>query len=78
MTLRKEAPDPEKDRSGIFDAVFRPGDEAPYSGMYFCTGCDAAVPASEHDPLPSRSHHRHSPEQGEIRWKILLPAKKDH
>jgi hypothetical protein len=56
-----------------FDKEHRPGDAAPFSGIYRCMGCGREVASNEQEPLPPQNHHQH-PQQTAIRWKMVVYA----
>lgn len=57
-----------------FDAIYKPGAETPYSGIYRCVGCNSEVASNEGNPLPPQNHHQHTTAQGSIRWQIVVHA----
>jgi hypothetical protein len=60
-----------------FDTVCRPGNIAPYSGIYRCQGCGREVTSEANNPLPPQTHHQHQyPQQGHIQWGLVVYA--DH
>jgi hypothetical protein len=59
-----------------FDTIHKPGTATPFSGVYRCMGCHAEVVSEKAKPLPPQNHHQHTPEQGEIRWRLVVYA--DH
>jgi hypothetical protein len=65
-----------RDLSAIFDEVHSPGQTAPRSGVYRCEGCGREASSTEGHPLPPQSHHMHTPDQGSIRWRLIVYA--DH
>ncbi len=56
----------------VFDAVSRPDNLAPRSGIYRCLGCGREVTSEENNPLPPQSHHQHQPHQGHIQWQMIV------
>jgi hypothetical protein len=56
----------------IFDQIYEPESRTPYSGLYRCTGCGGEIVSESGRPFPSHNHHRHEPEQGSIRWQLLV------
>lgn len=65
-----------KSESDAFDREHRPGEEAPYSGIYRCMGCHREVASNQSQPLPPQNHHQHQLAQGSIRWRLIVYA--DH
>jgi hypothetical protein len=57
-----------------FDRVLTPGTIAANSGIYRCVGCGDEVACNKDNPLPSQNHRQHNPNQGAIRWKLLVFA----
>lgn len=55
-----------------FDAVYHPGVPAPFSGIYRCTACGDEDACNKGYPLPPQNHRQHRPEQGAIRWQLLV------
>ena len=62
--------------SEAFDGEHPPGYAAPFSGIYRCLGCGKEVASNQQQPLPPQNHHQHSPQQGSIRWRLVVYA--DH
>lgn len=65
-----------QNNSAEFDKEHKPGDAAPHSGIYRCTGCGKEVASNAGEPLPPQNHHQHNAIQGPIRWKLIVYA--DH
>ncbi len=59
-----------------YDELHLPGSVAPYAGIYRCDGCGHENGAPLGGSLPDVNHHRHSGEQGAIRWRLIVFA--DH
>lgn len=57
-----------------FDAELKPGTIAANSGIYRCVGCGDEDACNKNNPLPSQNHRQHSPQQGAIRWQLLVCA----
>lgn len=57
-----------------FDAIHGPGDNTPFSGIYRCEGCTREIASNADNPLPPQNHHQHSPQQGTIRWRLIVYA----
>ncbi|SFO86228.1 hypothetical protein SAMN03159417_00371 [Ralstonia sp. NFACC01] len=60
-----------------WNAVHKPGETVPLSGIYRCTGCNKEVASNKGDPFPPQNHHQHGTDQPPIRWKLLVRAKTD-
>ncbi|OJX57693.1 MAG: hypothetical protein BGO89_06895 [Candidatus Kapaibacterium thiocyanatum] len=60
-----------------FNAIHKPGTKVPYSGIYQCQGCDNEIASNANgsDRFPPENHHQHTPEQGAIRWKLIVATK---
>ena len=59
-----------------YDELHSAGSVAPYAGIYRCDGCGHEVAAPVGCSLPNTDHHRHTNEQGAIRWRLIVFA--DH
>jgi hypothetical protein len=59
-----------------FDQEHKPGAAAPFSSIYRCMGCGSEVASNQTQPLPPQNHHQHNPNQGAIRWRLIVYA--DH
>lgn len=55
-----------------FDEIHHPGNATPYSGIYRCEGCGKNEVSTQGHPLPPQNHHQHSPNQGAIRWRLVV------
>lgn len=55
-----------------FDKVWKPGETPNFAGIYRCTGCGDEIASNKGVQLPSQNHRQHSPNQGAIRWKLLV------
>jgi hypothetical protein len=60
-----------------FDEIHQPGASTPYSAIYKCTGCGKEIVSERNKPFPPQNHHQHTPEQGDIRWKMIVYAEHD-
>ena len=65
-----------KNEHAAFDAIHKPGEQAPHSGIYRCEGCGSEVASNQGQPLPTQNHNQHSANQGAIRWRLIVYA--DH
>ena len=59
-----------------FDVLYAPGQAPPFSGIYKCMGCGREVVAEQARQLPPQNHHQHFPNQGAVRWVLIVYA--DH
>jgi hypothetical protein len=62
--------------SPAFDSDHPPGNRAPYAGIYRCMGCYREIGIADGHTLPPQNHHTHMPQQGHIRWRLIVWA--DH
>lgn len=60
--------------SDAFDAIHKPGNAAPYAGIYRCTGCGHEIGIAAGHILPSQNHPKHEPHHGDIRWQLVVFA----
>lgn len=58
----------------IFDIVYKPGDSAPYAGIYRCAGCGHEIGIAQGHTLPAEGHSQHPEASGPISWKLLVFA----
>ncbi|HLE57524.1 MAG TPA: protein L [Rhodothermia bacterium] len=65
-------------RSGdrAFDALQVAGAQTPHPGIYMCEGCGREIVSACGFPLPPQNHHEHTPEQGPIRWRMIVYAER--
>lgn len=56
-----------------FDRILESGAYAPWPGIYRCEPCgrEVAIAAADH-ALPTENHHQHRPDQGPIRWRLVV------
>ncbi|MCX8506143.1 MAG: hypothetical protein ORN98_05975 [Alphaproteobacteria bacterium] len=54
---------------------YKPGEIAPESGDYKCSGCGHEVHVEAEGRFPPENHHQHSPEHGAIRWHSVSHSK---
>jgi hypothetical protein len=66
-----------KSDHALFDKVFDPGVDTPYSGIYRCTVCGQEDTSVKDKPLPPQNHHLHQPSQGPIRWRLVVGHQPD-
>lgn len=76
MATYKYDKDVQKLDHAAFDSEHKPGEAAPFSGIYRCKGCGSEVASNQTEPLPSQNHSQHSAAQGAIRWRLAVYA--DH
>lgn len=76
MAIYKYAEFLQKSNEAVYDSIYKPGQAAPYSGIYRCEGCGREVASNEGEPLPPQNHHQHSLHQGAVRWRLVVYA--DH
>lgn len=72
MAVYKYAQYLEQSNHNAFDAIHNPGDPLPYSGIYRCEGCGQNYACNQDDPLPPQNSHQHTPQQGRIRWRLVV------
>lgn len=58
----------------VFETEHEPGKKVSHSGIYVCTGCGQERALNAGDPFTTQNHKQHSPDQGEIRWKLRVYA----
>jgi len=73
MALCKDSARVKYSSHAAFDAVHKPGETVPHSGIYRCINCDDEVACNKGDPFPSQNHQQHSP-PSPIRWQLLVFA----
>lgn len=59
-------------KNKTFDLPLQPSAFVPCGGIYKCTGCGTEVALEGVGLLPDRSHHKHSPVQGQIQWQLIV------
>lgn len=59
-------------KNTTFDQVLPAGLHIPSGGIYRCVGCGNEVAQEANSVLPDRSHHPHTPAQGEVRWQLVV------
>ena len=63
-----------KSEHEAYDAIYKPGENCPNSGIYRCVGCGDEIASNKDNPFPPQNHPQHSTAQGAIRWKLLVWA----
>ena len=61
-----------KSSNDVFDNIYSPGDEAPHSGIYRCTGCGKECTSITRRTLPPQDHHQHTNSAVPIRWQLAV------
>lgn len=74
MAIYKDGSRLTQTQDAAFDADHNPGIAAPHAGIYRCTGCDHEIGIAAGHTLPSQGHSQHGPNQGPIRWRLLVYA----
>lgn len=74
MALYKYESNIQPSKHEAFDKIYTPGQKVPYSGIYKCQSCgnEIASNAIDDDVFPPENHHQHKPEQGKIRWRLIV------
>jgi hypothetical protein len=54
-----------------FESVHKPGQIAPWSGVYRCINCGDESACNKGDPLPPQNHHQHK-QTAPIAWRLLV------
>ena len=62
----------EKSDHQAFDQVWEAAAQTQYSGVFRCEGCGRWVTSVYPHPLPPQNHHQHLPQQGRIRWRLIV------
>lgn len=57
-----------------FDTERDPGSAALDAGIYRCAECGHEIGIAKTHTLPPQNHHKHSPAQGRIRWRLIVAA----
>lgn len=57
-----------------YDALHNPGEICGNSGIYRCASCGDEIASNKGNPFPPQNHHQHAPEQGAIRWQLIVFA----
>jgi len=73
MALYKDGDRLKHSADAAFDAIHKPGETVPHSGIYRCTSCDDEIACNKGDPFPPQNHHQHQP-PAPIRWRLLVYA----
>jgi hypothetical protein len=66
-----------KSDHALFDQIFEPGQTTLYSGIYKCEVCGKEDTCIKDKPLPLENHHQHQPNQGPIRWRMVVGYQPD-
>jgi hypothetical protein len=74
MALYKHVDYLTRSTAEIFDQENKPGVAAPRSGIFRCVGCGREVASNQEESLPPRNHHKHTRQQGHIRWRLIVYA----
>lgn len=74
MALCKDRDKIKPSEDPAFDVSHQPGAAAPHSGIYRCANCGDEVASNATQPLPPQNHQQHNPQNGPIRWKLLVYA----
>lgn len=69
-TFLAESQDP------AFDQLCEPGTAARWPGLYRCHGCGHEIAIAANHTLPPQNHHQHTPQQGEIQWRLVVSHKR--
>lgn len=55
-----------------FETIFEPTQSTPWSGIFRCEGCGKEIVHVSEKPLPGWDDHKHSFQQGWIRWRLIV------
>jgi hypothetical protein len=58
--------------SAVFNLSYGPGANAPYGGVYKCTGCGHEIGIARYHSLPPQNHHTHVNQYVPIRWQPVV------
>lgn len=72
MALYKHGNHLSQSQDAAFDAEHSPGSAAPHPGIYKCTNCGDEIAIAGGHILPPQNHKQHSPNNGRIKWKLLV------
>lgn len=72
MALYKDGSKLSYNNHANFDKIWKPGETPPDNGIYECQGCGDEIASNKGVQLPSQNHRQHSPQQGAIRWKMIV------
>jgi hypothetical protein len=70
--LYKDARYLQQSNDRAFDEIHEPGMATPHSGIYRCEGCGRCITSVDPYSLPPQNHHQHTPQQGRIRWRLVV------
>jgi hypothetical protein len=76
MAVYKHSNYLQQSQDASFDQDHQPGTPAPHAGIYRCMGCNREIGIASGHILPPQTHHTHTPQQGTIRWRLIVWA--DH
>lgn len=55
-----------------WEKIWKPGETPDFAGIYRCEGCGDEIASNKSVRLPTQNHRQHSPNQGDIRWRLLV------
>lgn len=55
----------------VFNVLYKPGEHAPYSGIYRCEYCADEIAHNGGNPLPTQNLHQHKNRLLPIRWRLI-------
>ena len=55
-----------------FDALLKPGEATPHSGIFRCEGCGREVVSEYWERMPPQNHHQHSDPQVPVQWRLIV------
>ena len=59
-------------KNASFDLPLQPSAFIPCAGIYRCTGCGVEIAVESVGLFPDRSHHPHTPAQGQMMWQLVV------
>lgn len=60
------------DPHAAWEKVWKPGETPDHAGIYRCQGCGDEIASNKSVQLPTQNHRQHSPNQGLVRWQLLV------
>lgn len=72
MALYKDAQYVKLSDGKEFSNTTRPGEAAPFSGIYVCKGCSREIASNKGEPMPPQNHHQHSSTEIPILWTLIV------